>query len=398
MNNKLFRILVLFISVCITAVTTLLAVSFGLSNSGLTVRNEELNDENKDLNDEVQELNKVVGDLQDTMDNLDEHAAVATYKVDGAVWRIQIVQKNKEFELPELEDTATQEFQGWQKNGEGDPVNTASINDHTEFVASMVNKDWVKVNWYGLNNFDGNNVWTDGTDYYYSAGNIHFKKDPATNAWNQVTWSGLTEFDGKNVWNYNGKIYYSTATFDYAAGGVITGNNYVLNTDSNTWVKLNWSEGIFGEGVFIMDGVCYFGYANTPYPAKKFNGTTWEDSEIANVLSNSVWTDGVNYYCNKPSAEGSRIYDRNTETWDKITWQIEGSSSRVINGEYVWTDGTNMYYSSYSESAVIDTQNHVANKQTWVGAPDHLEGLYIWTDGENIYYSDGAEQYVFVKN
>ncbi len=402
MNNKLFRILVLFISVCITAVTTLLAVSFGLSNSGLSNKNDELTNENENLTDEKdkltdenQELNKIVGNLQDTLENLDEYAAVATYIVDGAVWRIQIVQKDKEFELPELEDTATQEFRGWQKNGEGAPIETSIINDHTEFVAYMVNKNFIANTWYGLNNFNGDNVWTDGTDYYYSAGNIHFKKDPATNAWNQVNWSGLDEFDGKYVWNYNGKTYYTFTEFSSASGqNVITPKNYVLNKDNNTWVDTGWSEELLGSCIFFIDGVCYYSHTAAPFGSpKKFNGETWEDASNINILGYDVWTDGVNVYGNAPSSTGSRIYNRNTETWDVITWRTLGSSN-TINGSRVWTDGTNLYYSDGTVNAVIDTKNRILLEQTWVGTPDGLDGQYIWTDGENIYYSKGTEQYI----
>ena len=267
MNNKIFRIIMLFVIVCVTAISTMLALSFGMSNITLKTNNDELGEENDNLteendnlNQEVGELNKVVSDLQDTMDNLDEHAAVATYKVNGEVWRIQIVQKNKEFELPVLDDTDTQVFNGWKKNGEGAPVKTSIINAHTEFVASMVNKDWVKVNWYGLNNFDAQNIWTDGTDYYYSSGKMHFKKDAANNAWEQVTWSGLTDFEGQDVWNYNGKTYYSYAKLDTSpTPPVATIKNYVLDTANNTWVDTGWTVRFTGRLVYIMDGVCYFG-------------------------------------------------------------------------------------------------------------------------------------------
>jgi len=52
MNNKLFRILILFISICIASISTLLAFNFGLSNSGLMNKNNDLNNEKEDLSDE----------------------------------------------------------------------------------------------------------------------------------------------------------------------------------------------------------------------------------------------------------------------------------------------------------------------------------------------------------
>ena len=84
MNNKLFRILILFISVCVASVTTLLAVSFGLSNSGLSNKNNELDEENKDLNNEVGELTGALGDLQNTI-NMNPNSVIASYEVDGQI-------------------------------------------------------------------------------------------------------------------------------------------------------------------------------------------------------------------------------------------------------------------------------------------------------------------------
>ena len=398
MNNKLFRILMLFISVCVASVTTLLAVSFGLSNSGLETRNEELNEENKDLNDEVQELNKVVDKLQDTIDNLDEHAAIATYVVDGAVWRIQIVQKDKEFELPVIEETDTQVYNGWKIDGAGESMTKCAITDDTEFVLDMVNKDWVKVNWFGLNNFNASNIWTDGTDYYYSEGNIHFKKDPVNNAWEQVTWSGLTEFSGRHVWNYNGKTYYSDATTTGEGN-----KNYVLNTANNTWLTTGWSEFLVGDFIFVIDGVCYYNDMTSPFTGEyTFDGETWEKISAGNIIGGSVWTDGTDYYaCNTTPGRygGNLIWNRNTGKWETISWKgvVANAANSRMYGSNVWTDGTNLYYSSNVANAVIDIKNLTLSEKTWIGGPSSLYGENIWTDGENIYYSKGTEQYVFAK-
>ena len=56
-----------------------------------------------------------------------------------------------------------------------------------------------------------------------------------------------------------------------------------------------------------------------------------------------------------------------------------------------------MYYSLGTRQVVIDTENHCLVEKSWIGMPENLNGDKIWTDGENIYYSNGSEQYVFVK-
>ncbi len=415
MNNKIFRIIMLFVTICVTAISTMLALSFGVSNITLKTNNDELGEENDNLteendnlNQEVDELNKVVGDLQDTMDNLDEHAAVATYKIDGEVWRIQIVQKNKEFELPVVDETATQVYNGWKVNGAGDAVQTTSISEHTEFELDMLDKDWVKVNWVGLNDFDALNIWTDGTDYYYSKGNMHFKKDQATKSWNQVTWKGLTDFNGQYVWNYNGETYYSKGTASTGANGITrTEHHYVLDLANQTWKETSWTSygPMEGDDVFIVDGVCYAGEYSAPYyrgDCIKFNGETWEVVDgWLEPFASSVWTDGTNYYYNSV-ARHNEILDRNTNEWDTLVWaDTDGvlmNAEKYFDGSRVWTDGTKMYYSEGSRQNVLDTVNHCFIEKTWIGMPDVLDGRRIWTDGNNIYYSYGTEQYVFAKN
>ncbi len=56
MNNKLFQISMLFVSACVASVSTLFAVSFSLSNGGLTNKNNELTNDNENLDTEVGEL------------------------------------------------------------------------------------------------------------------------------------------------------------------------------------------------------------------------------------------------------------------------------------------------------------------------------------------------------
>ena len=350
------------------------------------------------MNQEVGELNKVVDKLQDTIDNLDEHAAIATYLVDGEVWRIQIVQKNKEFELPVVEETETQVYNGWKVNGTGDAVQTTSISEHTEFELDMIDKDWVKVNWYGLNNFDAQNIWTDGTDYYYSKGNMHFKKDPVNNAWEQVTWKGLTEFDGQYVWNYNGETYYSKGS-----------KQYKLDMATKNWSTKNWvglpNLDYFDGSRIWTDGTNYYlshmAYDKVTY--KVINDSTLEAVAGWNIdlMGDFIWTDGT-YYFHSYQISTSNVLDPLTKQWSSgfvFTGSVidHGQGGIHFDGRYVWTDGINTYYSSNLGNAIVSTATQELITIEFTGAPEIIYGDKIWTDGENIYYSNGTEQYVFVK-
>ena len=84
MNNKIFRFLMLFVSICVASISTLFAVSFGLSNINLTTKNNEITEENEDLNNEVDELTGALDDLQNTI-NVDPSSAVVSYEVDGKI-------------------------------------------------------------------------------------------------------------------------------------------------------------------------------------------------------------------------------------------------------------------------------------------------------------------------
>ena len=60
MNNKIFRIILMFLAVCISSISTLFAVSFGLSNVTLDHDNRDLTQENEKLNDAVSDLQNTI--------------------------------------------------------------------------------------------------------------------------------------------------------------------------------------------------------------------------------------------------------------------------------------------------------------------------------------------------
>ena len=68
---------------------------------------------------------------------------------------------------------------------------------------------WSTKTWTGLTSFNGNGIWTDGTDIYYSSGSNHYVLDKATSTWTAKTWTGLTSFNGDYIWTDGTDIYYS---------------------------------------------------------------------------------------------------------------------------------------------------------------------------------------------
>ena len=154
--------------------------------------------------------------------------------------------------------------------------------------------------WTGLTNLNGDNIWTDGTNTYYSSDSIQYVLNG--NTWEPKTWNGLTNFYGNNVWTDGTNTYYSNDDADCGSAG-----DYILN--GNTWEEKTW------------------------------NGLT-------NFYGNDVWTDGINtYYSNY-----SKQYVLKGNTWEPKTWN--GLTS-FFDVNHIWTDGTNTYYSNGSAQYVF---------------------------------------------
>jgi hypothetical protein len=91
------------------------------------------------------------------------------------------------------------------------------------------------------------------------------------------------------------------------------------------------------------------------------------------------------------------VLDKETYSWEAMAWN--GFSN--LDGRYIWTDGSNYYYSCGSNQYVLDFETHTSSKITWGGnvySADNsiINGRDIWTDGVDIYNSN-TRQYVLDK-
>ena len=110
---------------------------------------------------------------------------------------------------------------------------------------------WKDKKWSAQLCLNKNNVWTDGSNIYYSDREMSYKFNG--NNWEKKTWSGLTDLYGSYIWSDGENIYYSS----YA-------NHYILDKETDTWEKKTW------------------------------NGLT-------NFYGHYIWTDGDNIYCSNGS-------------------------------------------------------------------------------------------------
>ena len=118
----------------------------------------------------------------------------------------------------------------------------------------------------------------------------------------------------------------------------------------------------------------------------EWEAKTW-NTLLSNLSGYYIWTDGTNIYYSFNSEQ--YVLDLSTTTWVMKNWiGLTG-----FNGYYIWTDGTNIYYSNNANQYVLNVATSTWTPKTWSGLT-RFNGSSIWTDGTNIYYSSGSNHYV----
>ena len=226
----------------------------------------------------------------------------------------------------------------------------------------------IREGWSGLTSFNGEKIWTDGTNIYYSSASDQYKLNGTT--WETMIWSGNTNFHADFIWTDGTNIYYSNSTTQYKLNGT-------------TWETMTWNFSAYNGANVWSDGTNIYYSMNADH--RKLNGTTWNTmtwSGYTNFNGAYIWTDGTNMYYSNSTTH----YKLNGTTWSEMTWT--GLTS--FSGRNVWTDGTNIYYSSGSTQYKLNGTTW--EPMTWTGLTS-FDGVNIWKDGANIYYSYGSNQY-----
>ena len=261
--------------------------------------------------------------------------------------------------------------------------------------------DWEPVTWNGLTSFNGNNVWTDGINTYYSEGSNQYVLDVSTHTWSPKTWNGLTSFYGQYIWYnmYSGRRIYSQGT---------TAQKY-LTTSTSTWDDITWTgldsgskAQLYGTDIWLRKTssgtVTYFSYKTSSNAGnfKLASSTSWNQNGVSSTaLSGYRFWYPVNW---NSSSDAKTYYSNGTE-------QKYSSSSRLLadmswgnpypsSGYKVWSTNRHTYYSDGSTQLVLsDDQTSWSNKSwTGLGSGTTIDGLYVWTDRSSYYYSYGTTQ------
>lgn len=122
-----------------------------------------------------------------------------------------------------------------------------------------------------------------------------------------------------------------------------------------------------------------------------YNGTLYKVT-TAIAQGGTIVTSGVNANVESTTIEelmnnlGVQVIKGFSNNWSTKTWN--GFSE--VEGYYIWSDGTNTYYSNDSDQYVLQGDTWVQkvwNPTVLVKVPQY--GYNIWTDGLNWYYSGG---------
>ena len=111
-----------------------------------------------------------------------------------------------------------------------------SSNGGEQYILNRATDTWEEKTWYGIDRFDGFNVWTDGSNVYISDGSTQYVLNESTDTWEPKTWYGLTNFyANETIWSDGASTYYLNGS-----------RKYVLDVPTSTWKPITFS-GLTGD-------------------------------------------------------------------------------------------------------------------------------------------------------
>lgn len=201
-------------------------------------------------------------------------------------------------------------------------------------------------------------IWTDRTNIYFSNDYNHYIFNKEISAWEPKVWEWEStianqSFSGRNVWTNGTDIYISA-----------TSKQWVL--DGNTWKVKTWNW--------------------------KIDDSVTTTPEI--LRAECVWTDGEDIYLSMGNYsvpyDKQWVLNKELNQWEIKTW----NGVEDPNPEYIWTDGTNIYYSDTTKNYILNKETSTWETKTWNGLSTTLRANAIWTDGTNIYFSMSNSHYI----
>lgn len=203
--------------------------------------------------------------------------------------------------------------------------------------------------------------------------------------------SSISGFQGKYVWNDGNSTYYSNGSL----------SQWYLY-ENRLWASKYWDgfSNLYGDKIWEVNGNIYYSDSanNNQYKLvdnSVWNNKTWSGS-FNSFYGRYIWSDGTNTYYSQDSDQ----YILNSSTWEEESWQ---GYFTEIDSIHIWEKGNDIYYSHtyrdnddelVSDQYKLDKETRMWDAVSW-NILENVEGggEYIWTDGETYYYSDNYNQY-----
>ena len=290
--------------------------------------------------------------------------------------------------------------------------NGLTINTYKSFPAIGYQYYWEYTDY--ADGIFGDLVWSDGVNYYYSAGKpydwslpkfpqpdqLKFNKTfTQNNCWEPMTWNvdtgvDLREIGGNNIWqDQHGFIYFSEGTLQY-----------YLDRSTNTW-KLNpndyWSElKVYGQYVWntktYIDQNEFDTYYTYPGKAtyRLTRNNNWEKSSDTKENFNGMQVFKTSYQvlCNGyylVNGEWVRYEQQELPPgyirWDNIdasnVWYLGSDTYYTVDAThtYKWDNAVGGFEALNFEPVVFPYEGW-ENEHRW-----RISGNLIWSDGVNVF-------------
>lgn len=213
-----------------------------------------------------------------------------------------------------------------------------------------------------------------------------------TSAWLDKTWNtpnNVKLLYGRDIYTIDDNTYYT-----YSENDTATPISLQLTSD-NTWINKGWvlNSVKMGRKVWRTSNNSYYDSTDIFFKdITEFNKIDWVVPAGKGFGGDGIWSYKNEIYYNGSGSSLHLTKDSNgnyTNVWENKQWNVQ------ISGKYIWTDGTNVYYSEGTKQYKLNDSTLTWTEQPWTGLTD-FSGSYIWTDGTDIYFSEASRQYKLV--
>ncbi len=257
-----------------------------------------------------------------------------------------------------------------------------NANNRTKYVYDT----WKLMSWntvYGFNEYDGSRIWSDGVNTYCFCGGLQLVLDVENHTWvEEIDWKKPSGFSVRDIWS-DGVNYYCS----FGSG------HYVLDVELSEWFPMEWNIQFFGSNVGVIDGECYCRGSRGKYYKFNSSDSMWNEIDLSwldvDVYFSGFWYDGANYHYSTGN------YDFLVDFDNCVYAENDNGVDFYISPSEIWKVEDNIFYSYQDKQYVFDVDSQKWLPKAW-NELVVFDGEYVWSDGVNYYYSKGADQYVLV--